>query len=298
MDEAPPPVPEPWHPAGFWIRFAADLIDSLVVYFPVGFVTTAAAAFGTPNATAIVLLKALTAIAVGGVYYTVLTGRSGQTWGKKAFDIKVVNQDGTPLTYGAAFGRWCAYLPSYLTLGIGFMMAGWNEERKALHDRIIGTRVIRKGPASGGRSPGKAIGIIAAIAAVLFAAALAGLVHWLRSNKGKLDEQRRAIATEAAAFAGKTDQEGCVKESLSRLAGAGFMDQVRDGVFLENCLGAARPSETFCDAVPPENSIMATVAWRSQVCEKYGHPNDPACGRLLAAIQRHCRQAPPPPPRI
>ena len=57
--------------------------------------------------------------------------------------LKIVRPDGAPITYLRAFGRYFAEILSTLILFIGFMMAGWDEEKRALHDRICDTRVIR-----------------------------------------------------------------------------------------------------------------------------------------------------------
>ncbi|HBL16330.1 MAG TPA: hypothetical protein DD417_06115 [Elusimicrobia bacterium] len=292
----PPPAPqETWSPAGFWIRLLADIIDSLIVYTPVAVVLgAAAAAVGTFHSADVLLAKMLASLAAGGVYYTFLTGRSGQTWGKKVCDIKVVQEDGAPLSYGRAFWRWCAYLPSYLSLGIGFMMAGWNTDKKALHDFLAGTRVLRRVPPGGARfgSPWKIIGLLIAVGVLAATLAAAALYAWLRRNSGTLLEQGRTVTAEGAAFGRDTDQPGCVKEALGRLAQAGLIDQALARIFLQKCLGAARPVGGFCSGVPPESSILATVDWRLQTCASLGYVSDQSCARLLSGVQRHCA-APP-----
>jgi uncharacterized RDD family membrane protein YckC len=288
------PAPEQWHPAGFWVRFLADVVDSLVIYYPVPAAVDVIAMCGLlSHPFALFVVKVISVLVLGGIYYTVLTGRSGQTWGKKALDIKVVNQDGTALTYSTAFGRWCAYLPSYLTLGIGFMMAGWNPEKKALHDYFAGTRVIRKGPATSARRSWKFFGAIAAVGAVLLSLAAAGVVLWLRHGREEYLRQLPAIEAEAKAFGQKTDQEGCVKEVFSQTTG-GLQAQVRRRAFLEKCLVASRPSERFCEEVPAKTSYIASGGWKLRACEKFGRRGDPTCSMLVEGIQTYC-EAPRPP---
>ncbi len=51
--------------------------------------------------------------------------------------------DGTPLSTGRIIGRHFAEMISNMILCIGYMMAGWDDEKRALHDRICDTRVIR-----------------------------------------------------------------------------------------------------------------------------------------------------------
>lgn len=47
------------------------------------------------------------------------------------------------MSYLLAFGRYVAAALNYLTLGVGWFMAGWNDEKRGLHDYICDTRVIR-----------------------------------------------------------------------------------------------------------------------------------------------------------
>ena len=59
------------------------------------------------------------------------------------FKLKVITPDGGGLTWGRAIGRYFGKWLSYVTLMIGFIMAGFDSEKRALHDYIAGTRVIR-----------------------------------------------------------------------------------------------------------------------------------------------------------
>jgi uncharacterized RDD family membrane protein YckC len=57
-------------------------------------------------------------------------------------NLKIVRPDGERITYARAFGRYFAERLSILIVWVGYMMAGWDEEKRALHDRIADTRVI------------------------------------------------------------------------------------------------------------------------------------------------------------
>ena len=83
------------------------------------------------------------AFALGIAYPTFFLGKYGATPGKMAAGIKVVRPDGEPITYMRAFGRYFADLLSGFIFGIGFIMAAFDDEKRALHDRICDTRVIR-----------------------------------------------------------------------------------------------------------------------------------------------------------
>ena len=51
--------------------------------------------------------------------------------------------NGGPIGLGRAFGRYFAKILSGLILMIGYIMAAFDSEKRALHDMICDTRVIR-----------------------------------------------------------------------------------------------------------------------------------------------------------
>ncbi len=138
--EGPPPEgPDVY--AGFWIRFLALMIDACIVgfiFFPVRFFT------GSWTTVAIVAGASTFAYFVAlFAYLIILTGYRGQTFGKMAMRLKVYKQDMTPVDYGTAAAREFSKILSALILCIGFIMAGTDERKRALHDRIAGTYVVK-----------------------------------------------------------------------------------------------------------------------------------------------------------
>jgi uncharacterized RDD family membrane protein YckC len=91
---------------------------------------------------------------------------NGQTVGKMAAGIAIVRTDGSPLSYLLCLGRWAGYLASGLTVGIGFIMAGFTSQKRALHDYIAGTRVIYIQAVGKGRK----------IAVIIFGCVIPGLM--------------------------------------------------------------------------------------------------------------------------
>ena len=137
-------------PAGFWIRAVAAIIDglcltavefllvaiapgvSLDIYF------NSEALWGT--GTWIDFVTLLIAIA----YYTVGVSVWATTIGKRAVGIYVLRPDGSRLGLGRAFARYWAPLLSALILGIGFLMVAFREDKRALHDLICDTVVVKR----------------------------------------------------------------------------------------------------------------------------------------------------------
>ena len=60
-----------------------------------------------------------------------------------ALGLKVVTPEGLPISYGRAFGRSAAEILSRLICFIGYIIAGFDQQKRALHDHIASTRVIK-----------------------------------------------------------------------------------------------------------------------------------------------------------
>ena len=132
------------------VRFGAKLLDFVVMWIVnmviAGiFVAGMGAMRGQPGAGMIALQLGILALqlAVNFGYVVFFLGRFGATLGKMALRLRVVHADGSAIGYGKAVGRYFAEMVSGLTLGIGYLMAGFDPERRALHDRIASTRVVR-----------------------------------------------------------------------------------------------------------------------------------------------------------
>ena len=66
------------------------------------------------------------------------------TLGKMTVGAIVVNLEGDRISFSRAMGRNIAKIFSFLTLGIGFIMASFTSKKQALHDIIAGCIVIKK----------------------------------------------------------------------------------------------------------------------------------------------------------
>jgi len=143
--------------AGFWVRVGAMIIDSLIVgvaaaVLMIIVVLVLAPSLRTSGAGTDVALAAMS-IGIGVAYLLIIgaaacyeaffVSRSGATIGKKALGLKVVMQDGGPVSLGRAFGRYFAKMLSAIPMDLGFIMVGFDSEKRGLHDYICSTRVIR-----------------------------------------------------------------------------------------------------------------------------------------------------------
>ena len=76
-------------------------------------------------------------------YVLVLTATGGQTFGKMVFGLRVVHREGGAVNPSAALFRIFGLLLSLLPLGFGFFWILLDSERRALHDLLAETRVVR-----------------------------------------------------------------------------------------------------------------------------------------------------------
>ncbi len=145
--------------AGFWIRFVAWVIDTIIlmvigsiVQFAVlgSMVTMPRIQPGTDPTVALGRMMGLLGIVyllnlvIGCSYESFFISSSlSATPGKLALQLKVLRPDGTRVSFGRAVGRYFSKILSGLILLIGFILAGFDSEKRALHDMICDTRVVR-----------------------------------------------------------------------------------------------------------------------------------------------------------
>jgi uncharacterized RDD family membrane protein YckC len=132
---------------GFWLRVVAKLIDGVILWI-VNMGTNVLGGMLTQGAnneamSGVFFIFYFMNIAVGAAYEAWFLGKFGATPGKMALGLRVIRPDGEKITYLRALGRHFAEMISGLILGIGYIMAAFDEEKRALHDRICDTRVIK-----------------------------------------------------------------------------------------------------------------------------------------------------------
>ena len=121
--------------AGFWRRFAAIIIDWIILS------VAQAILFGAIDVDRGGQVVVVTAI--GWLYWAVMESSTEQaTLGKKVLSIKVTDLAGNRITFGRATGRYFAKIVSAMILLIGYIMAGLTARKQALHDKIADTLVV------------------------------------------------------------------------------------------------------------------------------------------------------------
>ena len=135
------PAPRP----GLLRRFGAILYDA-VAAFSVLFVADALviiplnAIWGIESVGENILFQVYQVLIVGGFFCGFWT-HGGQTLGLRAWHLRVVRDDGTPLAWADALKRCAAALLSWLPAGLGFLWAAFDRDGLTWHDRLSRTRL-------------------------------------------------------------------------------------------------------------------------------------------------------------
>ena len=147
--------------AGFGERFAARMIDGVIqsvlnfaLQIPMlAFISVGAAGARTSGtapeeiAAKMAGLYGVTFLLQMGVQcaYEVwfLTAKGG-TPGKLMLQLQVLDSEGKRLGRKQALGRYFGQFLTGLTLGVGYLLPLWDSEKRALHDMVADTRVMKQ----------------------------------------------------------------------------------------------------------------------------------------------------------
>lgn len=143
-------APSQFRYAGFWIRVPAAIIDVVLllavsISISVMSGSTFLQSIGFDDSdwgTRDWVLLAVELI-IDTTYSVILVTKFGGTVGKLVFGLRVITADGGRLTYKHSFARALAQWLSTIPCGLGFVLAAFDGEKRALHDIICNTRVIR-----------------------------------------------------------------------------------------------------------------------------------------------------------
>ena len=148
VDDRTASSPFPGRYIGFWSRHVALVIDEIIMIVAaiVGSIVigvlTSGQSFGVGYFLGMFLSFAI-ALAVLMGYWIVLTAIWGQTLGKMALGIKVVNREGRPPGLWKAFLREVVgKLLSGLAIYLGYIWVAFDREKRGWHDHIAGTYVV------------------------------------------------------------------------------------------------------------------------------------------------------------
>src|SRR5437764_6988751 len=163
---------EPQQLSGYGPRVGAFFLDLLIIIglqFGLGFLIGIVVAVGggkvSDDRALFQVLSIVLGLLVGIAYLTILESRkgahNGQTLGKQATGIRVLRDDGQPMTFGRALlregvGKYLlAIITLYIYLVVDYLWPLWDGENQALHDKIGSSHVValQRAPAPGMPAP-------------------------------------------------------------------------------------------------------------------------------------------------
>jgi uncharacterized RDD family membrane protein YckC len=151
VEEIAPAIAAPGTPASPIARIGAAVIDTLIlgsIDAAVLYFTLKICELSLAEAPALPLAPfGAFLLLMNGGYFATFVAAGGQTIGKMAAGIRVVRGSAAPeamerVTLGHAIVRAAGYLVSVAPAGLGFLPALVGE-RRALHDRLADTRVVK-----------------------------------------------------------------------------------------------------------------------------------------------------------
>jgi uncharacterized RDD family membrane protein YckC len=141
------------HPhAGFWRRFAASLIDWAVIAFVMvqfrslwwGQMIVSIENYEAVNQILSILVSLMSFIFAWVYFSGMESSPLRATVGKLAVGLYVTDLEGQRITFERATGRYFGKILSGLILCMGYVMAGFTEEKQGLHDFLARCYVLRK----------------------------------------------------------------------------------------------------------------------------------------------------------
>ncbi|MDX8400478.1 MAG: RDD family protein [Gallionellaceae bacterium] len=129
--------------AGFWVRFAAYLLDVAIILFLTLAITLGATFVGEAG----VMIAGVATLLINLLYFPVMESSQRQaTFGKSLCGIKVTDLDGKQLTFLRSLLRNIAKILSAIPFCIGFLLAAFTGRKQALHDMLANCLVVRTTP--------------------------------------------------------------------------------------------------------------------------------------------------------
>ena len=132
-----------------WIqRVGGYLIDGIIAGIPSGLgalIATATSTNGRMSVGGALIYGLLGLVSLGLTIYNrwILGGRTGQTWGRRALNIRLVSeQTGQPIGAGMAFVRDICHILDSLACYIGWLFPLWDARRQTFADKIMKTVVV------------------------------------------------------------------------------------------------------------------------------------------------------------
>lgn len=130
--------------APLWPRFGAIVYESVLLFgitFIASWIFVTTLGDATNGPMRFVFRGYL--FAVVGVYFVFCWRRTGQTLAMKTWGLRLRGADGRAISVPASIARYTLAVAGATCAGAGFLWAFVDRDRQFLHDRLLGTRIVR-----------------------------------------------------------------------------------------------------------------------------------------------------------
>lgn len=130
--------------AGFWIRFAASIIDNIIIFvalIPIAMLLGWESTYSSGLSSGIEWLWQI----LFAVFFVFCWVKFAGTPGKRLLRLKVLDErTGENITVGQGIIRYIGYFPAILVLFIGLIWVAFDAKKQGWHDKMAKTVVVRE----------------------------------------------------------------------------------------------------------------------------------------------------------
>ncbi|MCH7388019.1 RDD family protein [Acinetobacter modestus] len=130
--------------AGFWIRFAASIIDNIIIFvalIPIVMLLGWESTYSSRLSSGIDWLWQI----LVAVFFVFCWVKFAGTPGKRLLRLKVLDErTGENITVGQGIIRYIGYFPAILVLFIGLIWVAFDSKKQGWHDKMAKTVVVRE----------------------------------------------------------------------------------------------------------------------------------------------------------
>jgi hypothetical protein len=129
------------------------------------------------------------------------------------------------------------------------------------------------------------------IAVVGFLLVGVGGYFWFKKYGDSFMTSTKELAQQGFEFGRGRPPEDCVAESVRQVkdcAPINLKCTMKGQMFIQACLRSAAVPETFCQDVPARTSILDSISYRKEQCERLGQGSKDQCSQIMQGVQLFC----------
>ena len=244
--------------AGFWIRFVAIMVDSLILSIPIALTQVIVAVALVSSGVNARGVSFIVYLIITWTYFVLMTYYNGRTLGKMLVGITIKSDNFGKLSFGKVLLReTVGKFVSQIILFIGFIIVGVTQKKQGLHDMFAHSIVVYKNP-SNPNTVGLVVGII--IACILPIIAIIGILSSVvlvslnvareKGHDAQLQSVLSQLRTEAEVYYGNKNTYSVTRSCSSGM----FVDPSFGPVFSElkdkNVVSCYAEGQTYAISAP------------------------------------------------